>query len=78
MESENPEIKSKQAPKRDFASKNIAKINVKHMNLISGIVDTKVILELEVNDNEFDELEWALVQAHLYEMGLWDMSKCQA
>ena len=59
-------------------SKNIDKINVKHMNLISGIVDTKIILELEVNDNEFDELEWALVQTHLYEMGLWDMSKCQA
>ena len=48
------------------------------MILISGIMDTKIILELEVNDNEFDELEWALVQAHLYEMGLWDMSKCQA
>ena len=38
-------------------------------------MDTDMIHEVEMNDDEFDELEWALIQTHLYEMGLWNINK---
>ena len=44
-------------------------------NCITGMKDTDVIHEVEMNDDEFDELEWALIQTHLYEMGLWTINQ---
>ena len=41
--------------------------------VIENCID--VIHEVEMNDDEFDELEWALIQTHLYEMGLWNINQ---
>ena len=44
-------------------------------NCSIGMEDTDEIHEVEINDEEFEELEWALIQTHLYEMGLWTLIK---
>ena len=41
--------------------------------VIENCID--VIHEVELNDDEFEELEWALIQTHLYEMGLWNINQ---
>ena len=44
-------------------------------NCSIGMEDTDEIHEVEINDEEFEELEWALIQTHLYEMGLWNINQ---